>query len=318
MSAAIELQNKGFDPLIIERGNLVQSIYKYPTHQQFFSTSEKLSIGGIPFYSPERKPKRNEALVYYRKVAEEKKLRIHAYEEVQKVVKEDYFVIDTVGKQGEKKQYFAEDVVVATGYYDSPNRLNIPGENLPHVYHYFHEAHPYFNQKVAVIGGKNSAVDVALELEKAGAEVHAFYRGEDYSPSVKPWVLPEFKSLVKNELIHMHFNTEVTEITEKSVHFKEDGKHFEQPVDFVFAMVGYHPDHSFIRSMGVHTDPETGRPDFNDKTMETNVPGIYIAGVIAAGNNANEIFIENGRWHGVSIAEHIIKKNKEVSISSGK
>lgn len=310
MSAAIELQNKGFYPLIIEKGNLVEAIFNYPTHQQFFSTSEKLSIGGIPFYSPERKPKRNEALVYYRKVAEEKQLNINAYEEVIQVKADNNFHVHTVNKQGEKKQYEADYVVVATGYYDSPNPLNIPGEKLPHVRHYFHEAHPYFDQKVAVIGGKNSAVDAALELEKAGAEVYAFYRGEDYSPSIKPWVLPEYQSLVKHESIEMHFNAEITKIDEETVYFRKNGEDFEQKIDFVFAMVGYHPDHSFIKGMGVAIDEESGRPDFSQETMETNVPGIYIAGVIAAGNNANEIFIENGRWHGVTIAEDIIKKEE--------
>lgn len=314
LSAAIELQNKGMDPLVIERGNLVHSIYRYPTHQQFFSTSEKLSIGGIPFYSTERKPKRNEALVYYRKVAEEKNIRIHSYEEVKTVSRADKggFLLDTV-KKGEEKHYSARYIVAATGYYDSPNYMGIPGEELPHVFHYFHEAHPFYGQKTAVIGGKNSAVDAALELEKAGAEVTVYYRGSEYSRSIKPWILPEFDSLVRNNGIKMHFNAEVDSITHDKVKFKKNGKSEQEEADFVFAMTGYHPDHSFIRSMGVEVDYKTGRPYFNPDTMETNVNGIYIAGVIAAGNNANEIFIENGRWHGKYLAEDCLRKERQYS-----
>lgn len=307
MSAAIELQERGFDPLIIERGNIVHSIYRYPTHQQFFSTSEKLSIGGIPFYSPERKPKRNEALVYYRKVAEEKKLRINSFEEVVRVENNNHFVVETF-KRGERKLYQADYIVAATGYYDSPNSLGVPGESQDHVYHYFHEAHPFYGQKAAIIGGKNSAVDAALELEKAGAEVTVFYRGEDYSKSIKPWILPEFHSLAKNGYIKVIFNADIESISQRTLTYSVSGTVYEEDADFVFAMVGYHPDHSFLKSMGVNIDMHSGRPEFNDKNMETNIQGIYIAGVIAAGNNANEIFIENGRWHGVNIAEDILMK----------
>ncbi|WP_026689457.1 YpdA family putative bacillithiol disulfide reductase [Alteribacter aurantiacus] len=309
LSAAIELKEKGYDPLVIERGNVVNAIYHYPTHQQFFSTSEKLAIGGIPFYSTERKPKRNEALVYYREVVREKNVRIHAFEEVREVTKQENgtFSLRTQ-KNKQEKRYEASYVIVATGYYDSPNYMNVPGEKKPHVLHYFKEAHPYFDQDVCVIGGKNSAVDAALELDKAGARVTVLYRGSEYSKSVKPWILPEFDGLVKKEQIKMVFDTTIDEITDNDVIYSEKGQQHKLRADFVFAMTGYHPDHSFIRKMGVHTDSSTGRPDFNPETMETNCEGIYIAGVIAAGNNANEIFIENGRHHGTSIAQSIIKK----------
>jgi len=310
LSAAIELQKKGYNPLVIERGNIVHSLYKYPTHQQFFSSSEKLSIGDIPFYSTERKPKRNEALVYYRQVAIEKQIRIHAFEEVKKVSEQSdgSFYVQTVKNSGEQADYDVDYVVIATGYYDSPNYMGIKGEELPHVYHYFHEGHSFFNQEVAVIGGKNSAVDAALELEKAGAKVRVYYRGDDYSSSVKPWILPEFAGLVRKGDINMHFKTEIKEITKTSVRVKEKGALKEYPANFVFAMTGYHPDHSFIEGMGVRIDEQTGRPFYNEETMETNVSNIYIAGVIAAGNNANEIFIENGRLHGEIIAKHIVAK----------
>lgn len=310
LSAAIELQKQGYNPLVIERGNIVHSLYKYPTHQQFFSSSEKLSIGDIPFYSTERKPKRNEALVYYRQVVKEKKIRIHAFEEVKQVNKQadGSFHVQTVKDSGDQTVYDVNYVIIATGYYDSPNYMGINGEELPHVYHYFHEAHSFFDQEVAVIGGKNSAVDAALELDKAGAKVAVFYRGDDYSASVKPWVLPEFDGLVKKGVITMHFETEVVEITKTSVIAKKKGILHEYPARFVFAMTGYHPDHSFIKGMGVTIDNLTGRPFFHEQTMETNINNIYIAGVIAAGNNANEIFIENGRLHGEIIAKHIATK----------
>ncbi|MCE7791035.1 YpdA family putative bacillithiol disulfide reductase [Salipaludibacillus sp. CUR1] len=310
LSAAIELQNEGYTPLVIEKGNIVHSLYNYPTHQQFFSSSEKLSIGGVPFYSTERKPKRNEALVYYREVVREKQIRINAFEEVKKVdpVNDEKFYLETLRKTGESKTYEAKNIVIATGYYDSPNYMGIEGENQSHVFHYFHEAHSFFNQNVAVIGGKNSAVDAALELEKAGANVTVFYRGDTYSSSVKPWILPEFDALVRNGAIQMHFGTAVSEIKKDEIVVEKNGERKSYPADFVFAMTGYHPDHTFIKGMGVPIESETGRPYFNPQTMETNVENIYIAGVIAAGNNANEIFIENGRHHGSLIAKHITEK----------
>ncbi|ADU30104.1 YpdA family putative bacillithiol disulfide reductase [Evansella cellulosilytica] len=310
LSAAIALNNKGIDTLIIEKGNIVNALYHYPTHQQFFSTSEKLSIGDIPFYSTERKPKRNEALVYYRQVVKEKRLRIHSFEKVIHVEKDDpsTFHVTSVDINGTEKKYATRYLIIATGYYDSPNYMGVKGETKPHVYHYFKEAHPFFDQDVAVIGGKNSAVDAALELEKAGARVSVYYRGSDYSTSVKPWILPEFTSLIKHEKIDMFFNTTIHEIKENTIIINQNNTLSERPANFVFAMTGYHPDHSFLKKMGVKVEGSTGRPMFNNETMETNVENIYVAGVIAAGNNANEIFIENGRLHGDQIANDIANK----------
>lgn len=188
--------------------------------------------------------------------------------------------------------------------------MGITGEDLPKVYHYFKEAHPFFDTKVLVIGGKNSAVDAALELQKAGAHVTVVYRGSEYSPSVKPWVLPEFDALVRSGEIVMHFDSEVKAIYEDEVVISKAGKHLQIANDFVFAMTGYHPDHDFIHAMGVEIDAATGRPHFNEETMETNVANLFIAGVIAAGNNANEIFIENGRFHGGMIAKAVQEKFK--------
>lgn len=304
LAAAIELQNIGLSPLIIEKGNIVNAIYNYPTHQTFFSTSEKLAIGDVPFIIEQRKPKRNQALVYYREVVKAKKLQVNRFETVKSVEK----VNGLFKVQTDKDSYETPYVVIATGYYDHPNYLNIPGESLPKVHHYFKEGHPFFDLNVLVIGGKNSAIDAALELNKAGAHVTVVYRGNDYSPSIKPWVLPEFLGLVRDGEMTMHFNTEVKEFKENEVILEIDGKIETIPNDVVFAMTGYHPDHRFIHAMGVEIDEVTGRPTFDPETMETNVGNLFIAGVIAAGNNANEIFIENGRFHGNLIAQKIVRQ----------
>jgi thioredoxin reductase (NADPH) len=212
----------------------------------------------------------------------------------------------------DKKMYRTPYVVIATGYYDHPNYLNIPGEDLPKVFHYFKEAHPFFDKDVCVLGGKNSSVDAAIELVKAGARVTVLYRGSEYSPSIKPWILPEFDSLVRAGIIRMEFNANVKMITEERLIFVKENQEEILANDFVFAMTGYHPDHQFLKEMGIKIDEETGRPNFNSESMETNIDGIFIAGVIAAGNNANEIFIENGRFHGGQIANAIDAKEKRL------
>jgi thioredoxin reductase (NADPH) len=308
LAAAIALQDVGYRPLVIEKGNIVNSIYHFPTHQTFFSTSDRLEIGGVPFITENRKPKRNQALAYYREVVTRKQVRVQTFEKVEQVEKQDdgTFLVQTT-----KGQYRAEYVIIATGYYDNPNYMNIPGEDLPKVTHYFKEAHPYYNTDCVVIGGKNSSVDAALELVKAGARVTVLYRGSGYSPSIKPWILPEFDSLVRKGIIKMEFNAHVKEITEDAVIYQVGDEIKKIKNDFVFAMTGYHPDHEFLKKMGVGVDPETGRPLYDPETMETNVRGIFIAGVIAAGNDANEIFIENGRFHGEQIAACIAKREKE-------
>lgn len=305
LATAIALQEKGFSPLVIEKENIVHAIYQYPTHQQFFSTSDKLEIGDIPFIVEERKPKRNQALAYYREVVKQKKLRIHAFEQAERIDQQanGEFEVYT-----DHDQYQTPFVIMATGYYDQPNYMNIPGEELPKVHHYFKESHPYFDQDVVVIGGKNSAVDATMQLEKAGARVTVLYRGYDYSPSVKPWILPEFQALIRNNKVKMEFKANVKKIENHHVIYEADGKDKTIANDFVFAMTGYHPDHTFLSEIGVMTNRENGKPYFHEDTMETNVQGIFIAGVIAAGNHANEIFIENGRRHGDLIAKEILKR----------
>ncbi|MFJ7373752.1 YpdA family putative bacillithiol disulfide reductase [Lysinibacillus capsici] len=306
LAAAIALQNIGLQPIVIEKGNIVNAIYHYPTHQTFFSTSERLAIGDVPFIIEGRKPKRNQALVYYREVVRLKNIQVNRFEKVQSVVKNnDLFTVTS-----DKEIYETPYVVIATGYYDHPNYLNIHGEQLPKVFHYFKEGHEFFDTDVLVIGGKNSAIDAALELNKAGARVTVAYRGSEYSPSIKPWVLPEFEGVVKTGEVDMLFNTNVLEIREHEVVLEVEGQEKIVKNDFVFAMTGYHPDHSFIKAMGVDIEEETGRPYVMPETMETNVEGLFIAGVIAAGNNANEIFIENGRFHGECIARTIEQRKK--------
>ncbi|WP_153720289.1 YpdA family putative bacillithiol disulfide reductase [Sporosarcina cascadiensis] len=305
LSAAIEVQKIGLSAVVIEKGNIVHSLYNYPTHQTFFSSSSKLSIGDIPFITAIDKPKRNDALVYYRTVVQLENLQINSHERAEDVQRQgERYIVKT-----DKAVYNAKYVVIATGYYDQPNRLNVKGEELPHVYHYFKEAHPYFNKHITVIGGKNSAIDAALELQRAGAHVSVVYRKESYSASIKPWILPGFDSLVRHGQIQMYFDACVTEITENAVTVNQQGKSFDLPSDYVFAMIGYHPDHAFLRKIGIQVDEESGRPVFNELTMETNMENLFIAGVIAAGNDANEIFIENGRHHGGMIAQAIKQKN---------
>ncbi|WP_243521348.1 YpdA family putative bacillithiol disulfide reductase [Bacillus pseudomycoides] len=312
LAAAISLQEEGINPLVIEKGNIVNAIYHYPTHQTFFSSSEKLEIGDVAFITENRKPVRNQALAYYREVVKRKGVRVNAFERVEQVQKEgNVFRVNTTKRDGNKETYTAKYIVVATGYYDNPNYMNVPGENLDKVSHYFKEAHPYFDRDVVVIGGKNSSVDAALELVKAGARVTVLYRGGEYSQSIKPWILPEFEALVRNGTIQMQFHAHVKEITEHTLTYTSNGESFTVQNDFVFAMTGYHPDHSFLTKMGVEIDKETGRPIFTEETMETNVENIFIAGVIAAGNNANEIFIENGRFHGGAITQTVVSREQK-------
>ncbi|BCU81757.1 hypothetical protein JIR001_15400 [Polycladomyces abyssicola] len=313
LSVAVEAKNRGLSPLVIEKGCLVNSIYHFPTHMTFFSTPELLEIGDVPFVTAREKPTRHEALVYYRTVAEKFDLRIHTYEKVVRVDKSDDGIFEVLTeKNGQSLRYRTRHVVIATGYYDNPNLMGIPGEDLPKVHHYFEEGHPFSGLEVLVVGGKNSAVIAALELHRAGAKVTMSYRRSAFTDSVKAWLKPVIESAIRKGWITMYWNSEVREIKPDSVVLEQDGRRLEIANDAVFAMTGYRPDRSLMERLGVTFDPETGEPTHNPDTMETNVPGLYIAGVIAAGHDANKIFIENGRFHGEKIAEHISGK---VSVS---
>lgn len=309
LSCALELQRYNIKPLIIEKGNIVETIYRFPTHQTFFSTSKNLEIGDFPFVTDKFKPVRNEALAYYREVVKRNELRINPFETVTNIIKKDDLFYLYTNKNGQEIQYIAKHVIIATGYYDQPQYLNIVGENLPKVMHYFKEGHPYYNTDVVIIGGKNSAVDAALALYKAGAKITVLYRGSTYSKSIKPWILPDFDSLVQKGRISMEFNAIVIEITENNVKYRVNNevKHIKN--DFVFAMTGYQPNISFLKKIGVNVDNTTGKPEKDENTFETNIPNLYVAGVIISGFNGNETFIENGRWHGKAIAASILKKD---------
>ncbi|MBR3215095.1 MAG: YpdA family putative bacillithiol disulfide reductase [Exiguobacterium sp.] len=309
LSAAIELEKIGVSCTVIERGNIVDAIYRYPTHQTFFSSASLLEIGDIPFICKDLKPRRQDALVYYREVVTRTGLNVYPFETVESVEKmNDRFVVTSRHERRGETVREADYVILATGYYGRPRLLDVPGETLPHVHHYFNEAHPYYRQHVTIIGGKNSAVDAAIELEKAGAYVTVLYRGDSYSPSVKPWVLPNFDSLVRHEKVRMEFEATIERITDDGVYYRQHGEEKHVYADHVFAMTGYQPDHHLFESSGIAIDEESGVPTYDEDTYETNVEHLFIAGVVAAGNDANKIFIENGRFHGKAIAEAIANR----------
>jgi len=318
LAAAIELQAIGVDALIIEKRNVVYSISQYPTYMHFFSSPEMLEIGDIPFTTANEKPSRLEALNYYRTAALRRNVRIHAYQAVQSVTAdpEGGYTLACVNQHGDSLTYRAQAVVVATGYFDHPNELGIPGEQLGKVSHFFREAHPYTGMKVAIIGGSNSAIDAALELERVGAHVTIVYRKDGYSSSIKPWVRPTFESLVTKGRIAMRFSSRVIAIDSRSVTIEgAEGQIDQIDNDFVLALTGFHPDREFLTNTGVTIEPE-GYPTFDDATMETNIPGIYLAGVVASRREANEIFIETGRFHGRKIASHLLASERVQTESS--
>lgn len=305
LACGLEATRKTLDYLILEKGCLTNSIFHFPTEMRFFSTPELLEIGGVPFVISTEKPSRQEGLNYYRRVAEAFKLRIHLFEKVEQVRHRD----GGFAVRASRNSYFAKNVVVATGFYDHPNLLGIPGERLAKVSHYYTAAHPFFRRRVAVIGGKNSAVETALDLYRHGAEVTLIHRGGDFGKSVKYWILPDIQNRIKHGAIKAMFNTRVTRICEEVI-YVVNGTGSEQRLDndFVFAMTGYHPDYDFLSSAGIAIDGEYQKPCYNPETFETNVPSLYIAGVAAAGKDGNSIFIENGREHAKKIVEHIARQ----------
>jgi len=307
LACAIEAQRAGFSALLVDKGCLCNSLFHYPANMTFFTTPELLEIGNMPFSSPNQKPNRTEALEYYRKVAEHYALNVRQYENVEQVDGRDgNFTVHTADRFGRMSQYRARKLVVATGYYDLPNYLGIPGEDLSKVKHYYHEPHPFHGLEVLVIGGKNSAAIAALDLWRHGANVTLVHRGPEMHRHVKYWILPDINNRIKNGEIKAYFNTNVTNIAEDDVTLATPDGPVKLPNHFVFALTGYHPDFSFIESLGVELDDANDRcPVCDPATLESNVPGIYLAGVVVAGERTNEIFIENGRFHGQLIAEDL-------------
>jgi len=309
LACAIEAQKEGLDYQVIEKGCIVNSLQHYPVQMTFFTTPELLEIGGLPFVCIREKPTRAEGLKYYRRVADTYHLKINLYETVLGVDKGDgRFVVNTRTRIGGSRQYFCKKVVLATGYYDIPNYLGVPGEDLPKVSHYYIEAHPYYNTDVAVIGGKNSAAVAALELYRTGARVTLIHREAGLSDQIKYWIRPDIENRIKNREIAAYFQTEVKEITPVHLVLKDkSGQTWEVANDFVFAMTGYRPDVEFFKSVGIEINPADQKPTYHKETFESNVPGIYLAGVVVAGAMTNEVFIENGRFHGTKIAEAIAR-----------
>src|SRR6202158_5787139 len=309
MACAIEAQKAGFKALIVDKGCLVNSIYRYPSNMVFFTTPELLEIGDIPFTTALAKPTRLEALEYYRRVTEHYRLHVRQYEWVKTITGGDgKFRVTTTDRQSAIHDYRARKIVVATGYYDLANIIGIPGEDLDKVFHYYREPHPYYDADVVVIGGKNSAAEAALDLWRHGARVTLVHRDPQMHHHVKYWVRPDIENRIKAGEIVARFNSTVQEIGPDFVVLRTPSGPQRLKNDFVFALTGYHPDYDFLRSVGIELSEQQMRPVCDPENLESNIPGIYVAGVIVAGSRTNEIFIENGRFHGKLIAAHLSEK----------
>jgi thioredoxin reductase (NADPH) len=308
LATGIAAQRAHISCTLFDRGCVVSSISRYPTHMTFFSTAERLEIGGVPFVVVGDKPTRREALRYYQRLAREFALDVHQYEEITSIDRmNDRFVLHARTLAGIESQHHARNVVIATGYFDSPNLLRVPGEDLPKVTHGYREGHTFYDQDVVVIGGGNSSVDAALELHRWGARVTIVHFAEALDPNVKPWVRPDIEARLRERTIQARFGARVVAITPDAVRVRAEdtGAEDEFHNDFVLAMTGYTPDGALLRSLGVEFDAVTGIPRHDPETMQTNVPGVFIAGVLSAGYDANKVFIENGRGHGERIVQAV-------------
>lgn len=303
LNCALEAKKNNLNYLIIEKGTIVNSLYNYPLYMRFFSTAEKLEIAEIPFISAAPKPGRQEALEYYQGIARQKNININLYEKVLKVSKSgNIFEIET-----SKSKYTAKNVIISTGFYDIPNLMNIPGENLEKVKHYYTEPYPYAKQKIVVIGSSNSSVDAALETYRKGAEVTMVIRNSEISENVKYWVKPDIENRIAEGSIKAHFNAELIEIKEKSVVFKDRNDEIQEiENDFVLAMTGYLPDFDFLKNSRIDLQGECLNPVYNPETMETNIENLYLAGVVCGGKDTHLWFIENSRIHAEMIIRNIL------------
>ena len=306
IACALEAKKNGLDYVVLEKGCIVNSLFNYPVNMQFFSTSEKLEIDGIPFISKENKPKRADALEYYRRIVTSNELRVQLFEKVTQVVSADNKFTVT----SDKETYVANHIIVATGFYDLPKKINVPGEDLPKVSHYYKDPHFYANQKVAVVGASNSAVDAALECYRKGADVTMIIRGPEVGQRVKYWVRPDIINRIEEGSIKAFFNTTVKEVTSSSLILNTTEGETAIGNDFVLALTGYEPDFNFLKKIGVKlSNDDKLLPEYNQDTMETNIPGLYLAGVICGGMETHKWFIENSRIHAKIIIENILSKN---------
>jgi len=319
LATAIAATRAGLSCQVIEKGTLVNSLLHYPTEMVFFTTPELMEIGGMPFVSPYDKPTRVEALRYYRRVADAYQLDVVFDETVRAVAREpapsvgSTFVVDTQSALGIRRPRHARFVVMATGAYDVPNILGIPGEDLPHVSHYYTQPHPYFRKRVAIVGGKNSAAEAALDLYRAGSHVTLIHRKPVLGDSIKYWVKPDIENRIRDGAVAAKFNTRVVEIrpTEMLLERETDGTRESLPTDAVFLLTGYRADTALLRNAGVDINPETCGPVFDPETFETNVPRLYVAGAMVAGLRSGTVFIENGRFHGQKVVEEIVRRTKD-------
>ena len=315
LATAIAAKQHGLDYLVVEKGVLVNSIFRFPINMIFFTTPELLEIGRLPLVTPYEKPTRLEALRYYRRVVETFDLQIAYREEVTSIERDgDVFVVTTTGERGATRVREARAVVMAIGYYDLPNYLGIPGEELPHVAHYYTEAHPYYRRRVVIVGGKNSAAETALELFRAGVQVTLVHRHATLGDSIKYWVRPDIDNRIKEGSIPARFETRVVEITPTAVVVEQDGVRDEIPAEAVLLLTGYHPDAALMTRAGIECDPETLAPTLNPETYETNVPNLFLAGGAVAGKATGNIFIENGRFHGEKIIAVLASRLRMRSI----
>jgi len=304
IACALESKKNGLSYIVVEKGALTNSLYNYPLNMTFFSTSEKLEIDEIPFISNNPKPTRNEALEYYRRVATSNNLNINLYEKIVSVEKDD----NSFNVESDKNNYKAKNIIVSTGFYDIPNTLNVPGENLPKVMHYYKEAHPFVMQNVIVVGASNSSVDAALEIWRKGGDVTMVVRGPEIGERVKYWVKPDIENRIKEGSIKAYFNSEIEEITESEVLINTPQGKITLPNDYVVALTGYKPDFNFLQTLGVELSNDKKRlPQYNSDTMETNVEGLYLAGVICGGMETHKWFIENSRIHAKIIVDHLTR-----------
>src|SRR5690554_5364526 len=305
IACALQCKKNNLSYVVVEKGALTNSIYNYPLNMTFFSTSEKLEIDDIPFISNNPKPNRNEALEYYRRVATSNELQINLYEKINSVEKVD----DEFEVISEKRTYRSKNVILSTGFYDIPQLLNIPGENLPKVMHYYKEAHPFVMQKIIVVGASNSSVDAALEIWRKGGDVTMVVRGPAIGERVKYWVKPDIENRIAEGSIKAFFNSEIEEITETEVIIKTPNGEKVLQNDFVIALTGYRPNFEFLKKLGVQLSNDGKMlPSYNPNTMETNVSGLYLAGVICGGTETHKWFIENSRIHAEIILKHINEK----------
>ncbi len=305
LSVGIEASKNNLTCLLIDKGSFINTIRRYPTYAVFFSTSELLEIGGIPFPSVSKQPTRQEALKYYTKVSEYFNLKFSLYNAVNDIVKlNNGFVVNT-----QKGLFNAKKVVVATGYYDKYNKLNVPGENLEHVRHFYDEAYHYVGENVLVVGGSNSAGEAALDLYRNGAKVTLVHRGAELYYKMKYWVKPDLENRINEGSIKAYFNSQVVEIKADAVIVKTQSGNVEIECNHVLSLIGYHPDVEFLAKVGIHFNHETFVPVFNDQTLESNIEGLYLAGTVLTGKNTSKIFIENSRHHGKLIVHHILTKH---------